>query len=150
MIGVRERGRGHGRPRNEVEEHVGEMAAEPPQRRGVRALRHAMRLLELVDERADLLRTPRRPLDEAATEIKDQRLVVDQTGHGAPPYAGFAMRSVYRIAGKPVAESIWLPIRSNEEIFRTRSNRPVCSRLVIDSLKSNPPISVLSRQPSSW
>lgn len=114
-----QRVRGHGL-RQKPEERVLQVGAEVPQHRGLRALVHAMILLERVEQLAKLRGAPRRPLRQPAAQVEDQRGVVNGPGHGRaqPPELSGARN---RIAGRPVVGSIWLPIRSNDLIRETSS-----------------------------
>lgn len=73
-----------------------------------------MALLELGQQHEDLAAAPRLAGRQLATQIKQQRFVIHEARHD---YS----ESVYRIAGRPVVGSVWLPIRSNALIFVTRS-----------------------------
>lgn len=96
------------------------MGAEAAQHRGVSRLVDAVTLAELGDQPEDLRAAPRGARLQRALQVQHERLVIHETGHLAYR-GGVPIRAVYRTAGRPVAASMLLPIRSKLLICVSRS-----------------------------
>lgn len=97
------------------------MAAEVPEGRGLARLVDAMACTELGQLPCEEVSAVRRApvLDEERLEVDQDGLVIDEAHLDAQPLALSGV--MYRIAGRPVAGSIWLPSRSKLLIRRTSS-----------------------------